>query len=278
MEKLIKVSENVFYTLPGDNDRPVYGIIIKRDKTLVIDGGNSPAHAENLLANLNKLGCGKPDWIALTHWHWDHVFGLSTLNTNTIAHFRTTQKISKISTLKWDDKSLDIRVENGDEIPFCRDNIKLELPVCNDLKIAIPNISFKSYVTLNLVDSFKCNVVHVGGDHSDDSSVIYIPEDKVMFIGDCIYTNIYTKTAHYSADKLLNMLNGILKYDAELYIESHSDEPILKSDILKFASLAEDVVKSADCNKLERAKFPKKSNNNYIQDILDAWDFFLEYE
>ena len=280
MERLIKLTENIYYTLPGDNDRPVQGVIIENNKTLIIDAGNSATHAKNLLFQLNNLGIETPTWLALTHWHWDHVFGSNTINTHTFANIGTTQKIIEMSHQKWDDESLDERVGRKEEIKFCRDNIKLELPSRNNLEFSIPDISFEKQIKLNLDSKLQCQITHVGGDHSSDSSVIFIPRDKVMFIGDCLFMNIYTDVPHYISHKLLSVLDDILKYDAELFIESHSEEPIPRSDIMKLASFAEDASKSVSStnNKLLRINFPKSSPNKYIQSILEAWDFFLAYE
>jgi glyoxylase-like metal-dependent hydrolase (beta-lactamase superfamily II) len=279
MEQLIKLTENVYYTLPGDNDRPVQGIIIENNKTLIVDAGNSPNHAKNLLRHLNRFGIEKPTWLALTHWHWDHIFGSSTINTSTFAHIRTTQKILEMSLQKWDNKSLDERVNQQEEIPFCRDNIKLELPIRDKLRFSIPDISFEKQIKLNLDSKLACQVIHVGGNHSDDASVIYIPTEKVMFIGDCLFMNIYADIPYYTSAKLLSVLDSILKFDTEFFIESHSEEPIPSSDILKFASIVEDVSKSVlpINDKLLRRYFSKTSKNKYVNNILECWDFFLSY-
>ena len=34
---------------------------------------------------------------------------------------------------------------------------------------------------------------HVGGDHAHDSVVMYIKEEKILFLGDCIYADIFLK-------------------------------------------------------------------------------------
>ncbi len=36
-----------------------------------------------------------------------------------------------------------------------------------------------------------CVLKHVGGDHAHDSVVIYVKEEKILFLGDCIYADIF---------------------------------------------------------------------------------------
>lgn len=62
--------------------------------------------------------------VILTHWHWDHIFGMKTMNRLTISHQDTKDIIEHLKTLKWDDASLDERVDTGEKIAFCRDMIK----------------------------------------------------------------------------------------------------------------------------------------------------------
>ena len=37
-----------------------------------------------------------------------------------------------------------------------------------------------------------CIVEHVGGVHAPDSSIIYVVEDKVLFLADCVYQDFYS--------------------------------------------------------------------------------------
>ncbi len=45
------------------------------------------------LEMLKEKNVSNPDFVALTHWHWDHIFGLSVLqNALTISHAETKKK------------------------------------------------------------------------------------------------------------------------------------------------------------------------------------------
>ena len=87
-------------------------------------------------------------------------------------------------TLDWSDSALDQRVKEGSEIAFCRDMIKLELPHRSQRVFKIPEISFDSEIEIDL-GGVSCQIKHVGGDHAEDSSIVFIPEDGIVFLRLC---------------------------------------------------------------------------------------------
>jgi glyoxylase-like metal-dependent hydrolase (beta-lactamase superfamily II) len=80
-QRLNQISHHVHWLSPDSaTDRPVVGAVAGARGTLVVDAGNSPAHAQLLLRELAGRGVAPPAFVALTHWHWDHVFGTYVLN------------------------------------------------------------------------------------------------------------------------------------------------------------------------------------------------------
>ena len=66
----------------------------------------------------------------------------------------------------------------------------------------------------------KCIVQYVGGDHATDSVIVYIKEEKVLFLGDCIYLNMYAEKENYTIKETLRLLDELESFDAETYIIS----------------------------------------------------------
>ena len=60
-----------------EQDRPVLGYIRGDRFSLMVDAGNSPEHVQAYLAAVEESGFCQPDFVALTHSHWDHCFGLA---------------------------------------------------------------------------------------------------------------------------------------------------------------------------------------------------------
>jgi len=221
--KLKELTSKIHYLPFGENYRPNLAAIVGSQNTLLVDAGNSPKHARLFLRELSKCDIAPIKYVALTHWHWDHHFGLVAMNFTSIAHFKTKEKIIELNRLSWDDESIQKRVEEGTENIFVRDGIKLEYPEPNrTIQIGTIDISFTEKLEIQLGDLF-CIIENVGGDHSSDSSVLFVPDEKVVFTGDCLSPNPYRKDGkfEYRTEKLFPLLDKLKSYNAEYYVNSH---------------------------------------------------------
>lgn len=219
---LSKLTEHVYWMSPGPPDRPSLCAIVGADRTLLLDAGASAEHARLFIAALQTENV-TPHLVALTHWHWDHVFGAAELGLPLIAHRETTAQLATLAAYDWSDEALDARVANGEEIPMCAGDIKLELPAPRSVEIALPQIVFDSQLEIHL-GGVTCRIQHVGGDHAADSCVMFVEPDRVLFLGDCLYDAIYTPHRHYTKEKLFPVLDAVLSFDADHYIQGHADE------------------------------------------------------
>lgn len=221
---MLKKLANRVYYMPhySETDRPALGLICGDAFSVIVDSGNSPAHARDFLNLVERLDIPPVKFVIITHWHWDHVFGMKTMNILSVSHEETKRKLEYLQTLKWDDASLDARVETGEEIEFCRDMIKREMPTRDHLELEVPDLTFNDKLEIDL-GSVTCVVEHVGGVHAQDSSIIYIPEEKVMFLGDCVYQDFYSGEWSYDLKELNILLEKIKKYDVHCYVTGHQD-------------------------------------------------------
>lgn len=213
-------------------DRPILGVVHGTRYTLLIDGGNSPAHARALQDALDASELPHPNFVTLTHSHWDHIFGLPAWGAPLLAEARIADNLRAQQGLEWHDEGLEQRVQNGTEIPFCRDMIRAELPESNRrVTIRPADMVFEDTLLLDL-GGVSCEIVHVGGEHAPDSAVIYAyPSDNraggVLFLGDCLYHNLYNRQAEASYDMqaLQRLLKNLAAFPARYYLASHDDEP-----------------------------------------------------
>jgi len=68
--QLNQIAPHVYWLAPDDTaDRPLLGLIAGTRGTLVVDAGNSPAHAQVLFAALAQRNLPVPTFALLTHWH-----------------------------------------------------------------------------------------------------------------------------------------------------------------------------------------------------------------
>lgn len=233
--KLNQLTEHVYWLAPDSaTDRPVLGAIIGAHGALIVDAGNSTAHASLLLEALPANA--KPAYVVLTHWHWDHVFGAIAFDVPLIAHTETKRIVAEMVRLDWSNAALDQRVEEGTEIAFCRDMIKAELPDRSRLQLKAPDLSFDTRIELDL-GGITCEVRHVGGDHSSDSSIVHVRGEDVIFLGDCLYEDLHHGPRHYTAGKLFPLIDTLLACNAEYYLLGHDPEPTSKQQMIEYTGM-----------------------------------------
>lgn len=228
---LTRLTEHVYWMTPGKPDRPSLCAVVGNNRTLMLDGAASPAHTRLFLDALSAHQVAHPHYVALTHWHWDHIFGAAELQVPVIAHALTTTEIRLQASYDWDDTALDERVASGKEIAFCADNLKLEFPAPRTITIAQPDIIYHDALDMDLGD-VTVHLQHVGGDHAHDSCVMHILPDRVLFLGDCLYDAIYAPVRHYTIRQIFPLLDTILSFDAEHYIEGHTNTVMSRADVL----------------------------------------------
>jgi glyoxylase-like metal-dependent hydrolase (beta-lactamase superfamily II) len=233
--KLNQITKRVYWLSPdGTTDRPALGAVVGQTGTLIVDAGNSPAHANLFLNELAENEIAPPSYLVLTHWHWDHVFGTAVFNIPSFANQETKQVVEEMATLDWSDEALDQRVEAGTEIEFCRDMMKLELPDRSSLTLIPPNIAYTDKLEIDL-GNVTCELIHIDTDHSPDATIVHIPQDKVVFLGDCIYPDLYNGPRNYTNKKLFPLLDKILSLKADYYLAGHHEAPMTTADMLEYA-------------------------------------------
>lgn len=260
---LNKITERVYY-MPQEEktDRPALGLVCGDKYSLIVDAGTSPKHAGEFMLHVREMNAVPARYVAITHFHEDHVFGIAAMNLPTIGHIKTREKIKEMQRLAWDDESLAERVRQGSELQFTFDCIKAEIPDRNELVIANVDIVFDSSIEVDL-GGVTCIIENIGGTHTDDSCLIYVPEEKVLFMGDCIYGRRYKGVYGYIKVELEAMVNRIKKYDAEYYLVSHM-EPHTKDQmiglldrLISIAELVGDETSAEEATKRYIEKFQK---------------------
>ncbi|WP_057762463.1 MBL fold metallo-hydrolase [Cytobacillus praedii] len=242
MQTLEKISDRFWYQTPvSETDRPILGVVIGDKRSLMIDAGNSEDHAKYFLSELEKNNIPLPSIVVLTHWHWDHTFGLSGLDMISVASRQTKAELEKQVPFEWTDAALDERVQSGVEIEFCANAIKEEYGRERNITITLPEITFETMMQIDL-GGVTCQLQHVGGDHAQDSVIVYVKEEKILFLADAIYANLYSSKRNHTVKRTLQLLDEIDQFDADIYILSHW-KPVSKQEYEQEANLLRNIAK-----------------------------------
>jgi glyoxylase-like metal-dependent hydrolase (beta-lactamase superfamily II) len=193
----------------------------------MLDAGASAAHARLFLNGLAADGVAPPSYVALTHSHWDHVFGAIEIDAPVIAQALTAEALTELAATDWSDEALDRRVAAGLVSPGHAANVKEELPSPREVQVASADIVFRDGLDIELGGA-TVRVRHVDGDHAVDSSVMYIEPDGVLFLGDCLYDSPDGRLTPELVFPLHDLVRG---FGAEVYIDGHTEAVIPRTEL-----------------------------------------------
>lgn len=227
----VKLSDRIYYFEHNhETDRPVLGYIKGDRYTLMVDAGNSACHAKLFMDELCAHALPKPDFVSLTHWHWDHTYGLSSVQAVSIASNRTNEQLKAMQKWEWSGEAMAERIKSGEDIEFCSDMIAKEYEDRSQIAIKTADVLFEDALTLDL-GGVTCKLVRIGGPHSSDSTIVFLPEEKIVFLGDCAAQDVYNGWV-YDQEKLIKLMHDLSALDFDLCVGGHC-EPWTKEMLLE---------------------------------------------
>ena len=230
--RLKKLTEHILYTeCDSSSDRPVLGYINGEKFSVMIDAGNSANHVREYNSLIENHGLKKPKYCIITHWHWDHTFGMHALEAETIAHFKTSDELARMSSWVWNDLKMKERLRTGEEIPFADEHIRAEYENLDEIKVAPAVLTFAQKIVIDL-GGVTCECLHLASAHSEDSVAILVPEENIIFLGD-VYNDDFYQNHYRDLEKTKLLYEELSAIPFELAVVGHS-EPVRKSEILNF--------------------------------------------
>ena len=209
--ELNKFSEHIWYMpFEEERDRPNLGYV-KGDKySLAIDAGHSAAHVEEFYSLLHKENLPLPEITVLTHWHWDHTFGMHAVNGLCVSNERTNKHLAECKN----------KIEAGGTEEFfgIHESIRKEYAGTRDVIVSLADIIYSGEMTFDL-GGCRVRIMESQSPHTDDATLVYVSEDKVLFTGDSCGDDFFTgvKDKRLSV-KLADMIREI---NPGICIEGH---------------------------------------------------------
>ena len=193
-----------------ERDRPNLGYVKGDNWSLAIDAGHSAAHTREFYALLEKENLPLPSMTVLTHWHWDHTFGMHAVNGLCIANELTDRHLAQ-----WKEK---IEKNGPDEFFSLDESIRREYANHEEVIVKTSDISFSGEVTLNL-GGVTVRLIQAESPHTDDTTLVYVCEDKTLFLGDSTCEEFRTGRKDQAlCRKLSDTIRGI---GPEICLEGH---------------------------------------------------------
>ena len=218
---LERLTERVWlYPHEGERDRPTLGYVQGDRWSLAVDAGHSAAHVEEFYDALRRAGLPLPRLTVLTHWHWDHAFGANAIHGLCVANARTNEHLKE---------ARDWIARDGAEAFLAMDEcIRREYADGQPVVVTLADVVFSGEMEL---DAGACPVrlLQVEAPHTDDSTLVFLPDEKVLFIGDA-KSGVYP-TWEKDPKLCRRLARTIEAIDAELCVGSHWD-PMTKDGLL----------------------------------------------
>jgi glyoxylase-like metal-dependent hydrolase (beta-lactamase superfamily II) len=203
-----KITDHVWAIPDGSASLvPNVGIVVGKKAVLVVDTGMGTRNGETVLAEVAKVGAGKPIYIVTTHVHPEHDMG---------AH--VFPKDSKL--IRSQDQIDDIAAGAGmDLVPVFAQRSALNAELLKDAKHRAADITFDQYYSLDL-GGVMAKIYAMGTNHTHGDTVVLV--DGVLFSGDVAmkpqpsFSNPTAKISHWLAS-----LDRLDAFKAQHVVPSH---------------------------------------------------------
>ena len=228
---LQQLTERVWY-LPHDepSDRPVLTYIEGDQLSVAVDAGNSPAHVREFYTAVTDKGLPLPEITILTHWHWDHSFGLCAANGFTLSSKKTAAKLTEVAQWEWTPEAMEERLRTGEDIPCCHEQICLEYRRPEWIEVALPDMTLEGEGTMDIGGvTIRCETCD--SPHSRDA--LLVSTGDVLIIGDAGYEDFYELDRQYDKGRLIAFIEK-LKGRSETWLVAGHEKPLPLKDFVAY--------------------------------------------
>ena len=211
--KVTKVRDNVYWVQggAGSND----GFIVGTTGVVVVDTKTTVDSEKGVIAEIAKVTPKAVDTVILTHSDVDHVNGLAAFPAG-------------LTIIAQENCKKEMEASVGTRNPAPQDRLPTKIYTKTD-KLTIDGIHIRLY--------------HWAPGHTSGDTVIYLPDEKIVFGGDLLVTlrpdtAIHSDKSGSAAGWIANA-KGMLSLDADIYLTGHGDM-MTKADVQKKLDLIQD--------------------------------------
>jgi cyclase len=233
---LQRISDHVYAYVDTKNASPAgnsfganTGVVVGRDAVLVIDTLISAKEADRFIADIRKVTDKPVKFVVNTHHHLDHAWGncqfvklgAAIIGQENARGFLTEAKQSFAHPEKFGLTAKDLE---GTELQG-------------------PTITFSDSMTIDL-GNVTVELRYPGTTHTNDSITAYVPEDKVLFVGDILFNRYHPYMADCDVSRWQQVLGELQTTPAVKIIPGHGpvsekiDLENLKTYLREFDALA----------------------------------------
>lgn len=187
------------------------GVCIKDRFALVIDSGYLPRAARDIISVIREQFDCTVELLFNTHYHSDHTFGNQAFSCPILASERCRETMESCLTTYWSKE--EIEAAKREDPPLVEG--------WRDLSVTLPTITFDESMEYDF-HGIRLVWQRLGG-HSPDSSILYMPGQKLIFAGDIVFGGRYPTILEHDSDppELIRVLKMLTLYDIEAVVPGH---------------------------------------------------------
>ncbi len=272
---LIKIIDNVYSYVDVKNSGPSNsfganaGIIIGRDGIVVIDTLVSAKEAKRFIKDIRAISKKPIKYVVNTHYHLDHTFGNSgfaKLGAVIISHTNDNKNLKTNG---------ETALKNAKDYGLTEQDMK-------GTKIAYPALTFNDRMEIDMGDQ-KIEMIFIGHSHTDGSILAYLPEKKILFAGDILFTNYHPFIADGNIEEWVKALDYIMTMDVEKIIPGHGpisnkkDIEDMKNYLIAFDMKAKELAAKSNDVEYIVAEIKKLLPPSPEGDNLIPWNIQMKY-
>lgn len=186
------------------------GAILTSQGLVYIDAPMMPEEARAWRQNLAGLTGAEPLYLINTDYHGGHAVGNPILGGTIVAHEAMWKHLTGMSE-SYRQKILD----------KWQKDYPAEFAEIKTLAFSRPELTFLGRMTLYCGDT-TLQLIHVGG-HTPATTMIYLPESRILFTGDTLVLNRYPYLGDANTKEWLDALTLIRRLDPVTVVPGHGD-------------------------------------------------------
>ena len=176
MKRLQRLTERVWvYPFEEARDRPNLVYIRGGRWSLAADAGHSEDHVRAFYRALEEEGLPLPELTVLTHWHWDHTFGMHAVHGLCLACAGTQAQL-----LAFRER---LAREGAGFFLAMHESIRREYEGGRRIVVTGADMVFRGGTELDAGDC-PIRVMEADGPHTEDTVLLEVPSEKVLILGD----------------------------------------------------------------------------------------------
>jgi glyoxylase-like metal-dependent hydrolase (beta-lactamase superfamily II) len=194
---------------------PNVGVIVGDRTALVVDSGLGPRNGKIVRSIAEELAGDRPLLLTLTHWHPEHGSGAQAFADATIVYNRKQRDESREKALGY----LGMFSQFGEDVAQ-------EL---TDVQLVGPHVVYDGAAELDL-GGRTVQLRTWGPAHTREDQGIYLPDEKILFIGDLIECRSFPVLPYFppldaevDATKWVAVLDQIESMDINTVIPGHGE-------------------------------------------------------